>query len=294
MNERSTVARAASPSRRAPLAVVEQRVDRRARARRRRRAGRARCRRRPSRSPPGRARRARRSPAARRPSPRRRRRRTPRRRSASRRASRRGRARSAAACGSWPANSTRSSRPSSRGQALERRALGAVADDQVAQVRVAVAQQPHRAQDVGVALARDEVRDGDERSAARTAAGCGPGGRCRGGRRACRGAPRSRTSCADARASWRARAVPRRRCDGRSAPTRDAAARCRDVAAVHGDDERGAGPARAAPRRPPGRRCARGRGRTGSGGAARAAWPPAARRRTRPSARRPRPRGGEA
>ena len=48
------------------------------------------------------------------------------------------------------------------GQPLERRALRAVADHDPAQVGVRVAQQPQRAQDVGVALARDEVRDGDE------------------------------------------------------------------------------------------------------------------------------------
>ena len=48
------------------------------------------------------------------------------------------------------------------GQPRQRLALGAVADDEVAQLRVALAQQPQRAHDVGVALARDEVRDGDE------------------------------------------------------------------------------------------------------------------------------------
>ena len=49
------------------------------------------------------------------------------------------------------------------GQALQRRALGPVADDEVAQLRIALAQQPQRAQHVGVALARDEMPDGDQR-----------------------------------------------------------------------------------------------------------------------------------
>ena len=49
------------------------------------------------------------------------------------------------------------------GEPLERRSLGAVADDVVAQLGMAVAQQPERAQDVGVALARHEMGDGDER-----------------------------------------------------------------------------------------------------------------------------------
>ena len=55
------------------------------------------------------------------------------------------------------------------GQPRQRLALGPVADDEVAQLRVAVAQQPQRAHDVGVALARDEVRDGDERGVRRAA-----------------------------------------------------------------------------------------------------------------------------
>ena len=48
------------------------------------------------------------------------------------------------------------------GERLEGRALGAVADDHVPQLRPAIAQHPHRAQHVGVALAGDEVGDGDE------------------------------------------------------------------------------------------------------------------------------------
>ena len=54
--------------------------------------------------------------------------------------------------------------PEILGEALERRALRAVADDDVAQRRQPVAQEPHRAQDVGVALAGDEVADASRAS----------------------------------------------------------------------------------------------------------------------------------
>ena len=53
--------------------------------------------------------------------------------------------------------------PQARGEPFERRALGPVADDRVAQRRVARPEHRQRAQHVGVALARDEVRDRDER-----------------------------------------------------------------------------------------------------------------------------------
>ena len=50
-----------------------------------------------------------------------------------------------------------------RRHGLERRPLRAVADHDPAQVGMVVAQQPQRAQDVGVALAGDEVADGEDR-----------------------------------------------------------------------------------------------------------------------------------
>ena len=59
-------------------------------------------------------------------------------------------------------NSTRSARPSSPARRSSGAALGAVADDPVAQRGMPVAQQRHRAQHVGVALAGDEVGDGHE------------------------------------------------------------------------------------------------------------------------------------
>ena len=58
---------------------------------------------------------------------------------------------------------TRSSSSSSAASCVEPLALRARRRRRVARGRVAVAQQPQRAQDVGVALARDEVADGDER-----------------------------------------------------------------------------------------------------------------------------------
>ena len=54
-----------------------------------------------------------------------------------------------------------------RGQAFERDPLGAVADDHVAQRRVARGEHRERAQHVGVALAGDEVPDGHDRGGTR-------------------------------------------------------------------------------------------------------------------------------
>ena len=62
-----------------------------------------------------------------------------------------------------PVNSTRSVEAELPARSRERVALRPVADDPVAQVGAAVAQDPHRAQHVGLALARDQLADGDER-----------------------------------------------------------------------------------------------------------------------------------
>ncbi len=69
-----------------------------------------------------------------------------------------GRAARAAAGASAPRKRTRPATPSSRRERLERRALGAVADH----VEDGGGQRRQRAQDVGVALARDEVAEGHE------------------------------------------------------------------------------------------------------------------------------------
>ncbi len=52
--------------------------------------------------------------------------------------------------------------PEARREPFERDPLGPVADDRVAERRVARPEHRQRAQDIGVALARDEVRDSHE------------------------------------------------------------------------------------------------------------------------------------
>ena len=135
----------------------------------------------------------RRWPARRRPSPRRRRRRTPRRRSGARtRSPRCATAARASAGASCPRSSTRSASPSSAASRSSARALGPVADDHEARRRVEVAQHPQRAHDVGVALARDEVPDRDERGRLELARPAGGDVRARGARPARRAAPSAR------------------------------------------------------------------------------------------------------
>ena len=135
-------------------------------------------------------------------------------------------------------NSTRSASAELGGEALEPRALGAVADDPVAQRRVALAQRPERAQHVGVALALDEVGDGHERR---------DGGR----------APTARAGSSVPRWTTRVRSAPSSRAERampallastrRAAPNARAVAarprvvtdrRVEDVGAVLGDDQR--------------------------------------------------------
>ena len=74
------------------------------------------------------------------------------------------RARSSASCGrELPEEVDALRDPETHREAFEREALGAVADHHVAQRRMALREHRERTQDVGVALARDQVRDRDER-----------------------------------------------------------------------------------------------------------------------------------
>ena len=134
-----------------------------------------------------------------------------------------------------------------RRAARARVALRAVADDVVGELGVAVAQQPERAQDVGVALAGDEVGDGDERL--RPAVGRRrAGGPCRGARRGRRAAPSARQrSAIPAELASTSRAWPSPARTAAAPAGEESAATREDVAAVDGDDDRRAG-ARAADR----------------------------------------------
>ncbi len=122
------------------------------------------------------------------------------------------------------------------GQALERRPLGAVADHPQAQRGVAVAQQRHRAQHVGVALAGDEVGDGHEQVLVAR-----PGGRREVGPEVHDARP-ARAEGAAGRLDPRAvgEHEPRRaeRPGHRRAAGRVVGRGVEDVAAVDGDDER--------------------------------------------------------
>ena len=172
--------------------------------------------------------------------------------------------------------------PEVTGQRLQRAALGPVPDDEVAQRGHPLAQQPHRAQDVGVALARDEVPDADERRLA--------GGRAERGRQIgaqpddarCARRP-SRGSAARSRRCWRGPSARRRGPSGRRRRRPPSRGRCgrRPPRARTRRAARRSG--RGGPPRRRGRRCARGRGRSGTCAAAAAV-------RCRSTAPRRRPR----
>ena len=133
--------------------------------------------------------------------------------------------------------------PQARGERLQGAALGAVADDQIAQRRMPATEHGERAQHVGVALARDQVADRHER------------GRAVRARRALRG----RQVGAEVHDARLARAVAARQLGdalavgeheaGGAEPARDrarsggvASRRVENVAAVHRDHERLAQP----------------------------------------------------
>ena len=139
-----------------------------------------------------------------------------------------------------------------------------------------------------MALARDEVRDGDERGLGLACgAGVRRGRRCRGARRASSRAPRRRAASLDARRCWRARAARPRRRGARRArrpASRGAVKKTSPPWTETTSGARSRARQHRVGRRAP--RCGRGRGRTGTPCAAPQRAAPASAPPTRPTSRR--------